>query len=50
MYIATTQQVDKAKEVIRKLTFDFQSESFENPGMYVCMYVYICHRVGRLYK
>ena len=32
-YVATTEQIDKAKDVIKKLTFEFQSESFENPGM-----------------
>ena len=32
---ATDEQIDKAKEVIRKLTFCFQSESFENPGIKV---------------
>ena len=29
---ATNEQVDKAKEIIKKLTFHFQSEAFENPG------------------
>ena len=28
------EQVDKAKEIIRKLSFKFQSDSFENPGKY----------------
>ena len=31
--IATTEQIDKAKDVIKKLTFEFQSDSFENPGI-----------------
>ena len=31
--IASTEQIDKAKEVIKKLTFEFQSDSFENPGI-----------------
>lgn len=30
--VASTEQIDKAKEVIKKLTFEFQSDSFENPG------------------
>ncbi len=29
---ADTAQIDKAKEVIKKLTFNFQSDAFENPG------------------
>ena len=32
IFVATTEQIDKAKEVIKKLTFEFQSDSFENPG------------------
>ena len=32
LHVATTEQIDKAKEVIKKLTFEFQSDSFENPG------------------
>ncbi|XP_041366817.1 X-ray repair cross-complementing protein 6-like [Gigantopelta aegis] len=28
---ATTEQIDKAKEVVKKLAFNFSSESFENP-------------------
>ena len=35
MYItveASHEQIDKAKEIVKKLTFNFQSESFENPG------------------
>ena len=31
MFSATTAQVDKAKEIIKKLQFSFSSESFENP-------------------
>ena len=34
MYIAQPEQIDAAKDVIKKLTFPFDSESFENPGMY----------------
>lgn len=30
--IASTEQIDKAKEVIKKLMFEFQSDAFENPG------------------
>ena len=30
--VAKTEQIDKAKDVIKKLTFEFQSDSFENPG------------------
>ena len=33
--VASTEQIDKAKEVIKKLTFEFQSDSFENPGIYM---------------
>ena len=29
---ASTEQIDKAKEIIKKLTFNFQSEAFENPS------------------
>ena len=32
---ATTEQIDKAKEIIKKLTFMYQPDSFENPGMYI---------------
>ena len=31
--LAQTNQIDAAKDVIKKLTFPFDSESFENPGM-----------------
>ena len=29
---ATAEQIDKAKEVVKKLTFNYQSDAFENPG------------------
>ena len=29
---ASVKQIDKAKEVIKKLTFNFQSDAFENPS------------------
>jgi len=29
---ASNEQMDKAKEIIKKLTFNFQSDAFENPG------------------
>ena len=29
---ANNEQIDKAKEIVKKLMFKFQSESFENPG------------------
>ena len=34
MYVhaASTEQIDKAKEVIKKLTFKYQPDAFENPG------------------
>ena len=32
-WLAQTAQVDAAKDVIKKLTFPFDSESFENPGI-----------------
>ena len=32
LFVVTTEQIDKAKEVIKKLKFEFQSEDFENPG------------------
>ena len=38
---ASTTQIDAAKDVIKKLSFPFDSESFENPGQYnfvVCTY------------
>ena len=31
LFLANDDQVDKAKEIIKKLHFPFQSESFENP-------------------
>ena len=31
---ASAEQTDKAKEIIKKLTFNFQSEAFENPSEY----------------
>ena len=31
---ASAEQIDKAKEIIKKLTFNFQSEAFENPSEY----------------
>ena len=33
---ANTEQIDKAKEIIKKLTFKYQPDSFENPGMSKC--------------
>jgi ATP-dependent DNA helicase 2 subunit 1 len=30
---ANSEQIDKAKELIKKLQFAFRSESFENPGL-----------------
>lgn len=33
--LASTEQIDKAKEIIKKLTFNFQSEAFENPSEYI---------------
>ena len=45
-FIATTQQIDKAKEVIKKLTFEFQSESFENPGILHLSISMCVYRVG----
>ncbi len=35
MATVTTDQIDKAKEIIKKLKFEFQSEDFENPGNHV---------------
>ena len=32
IHTATEEQIDKAKEIIKKLTFKFQSDAFENPG------------------
>jgi len=29
---ASEEQIDKAKEIIKKLTFNFRSDDFENPG------------------
>ena len=29
---ANNEQIDKAKEIVKKLMFKFRSESFENPG------------------
>lgn len=30
--VATTEQIDKAKDIVKKLKFNFNSEAFENPG------------------
>ena len=32
MYVASDSEVDKAKEIVSKLSFKFSPESFENPG------------------
>jgi ATP-dependent DNA helicase 2 subunit 1 len=32
---ASTEQIDKAKEVIKKLTFKYQPDAFENPGGHI---------------
>ena len=32
-FLATTEQIDKAKELIKKLAFNFNSENFENPRL-----------------
>lgn len=32
-FSANTDQIDKAKEIIKKLQFTFTSESFENPTL-----------------
>lgn len=34
VYVSAAQSelVDKAKEIVKKLTFSFESDSFENPG------------------
>ena len=29
---ASVEQINKAKDIIKKLTFKFESEAFENPG------------------
>ena len=29
---ASVEQIDKAKDIIMKLTFNFQSDAFENPS------------------
>ena len=29
---ASVEQIDKAKDIIKKLTFNFQSDAFENPS------------------
>ena len=31
-YVASDSEVDKAKEIVSKLSFKFSPESFENPG------------------
>ena len=50
-YSASTEQIDKAKEIIKKLTFNFQSEAFENPCEYtnkecthIMFIVHVCLR------
>ena len=32
IHAASAEQIDKAKEVIKKLTFKYQPDAFENPG------------------
>ena len=32
VHAAETAEIDKAKEIIKKMTFNYQSDSFENPG------------------
>ena len=32
IYTAPPEMVDKAKEIVKKLTFGFESDAFENPG------------------
>ena len=46
-YLASTEQIDKAKEVIKKLTFEFQSDSFENPGTQETQEVYKQGKITR---
>ena len=49
-FLATVEQVEKAKEVIKKLTFKFSSDNFENPGEFcsTCFFfffwggIYLC--------
>ena len=36
--LAKPDQIDAAKDLIKKLTFPFDSESFENPGMLIEWY------------
>lgn len=30
--LAKSEEIDKAKEIIRKMTFNYESDTFENPG------------------
>ena len=39
---ASIEQIDKAKEIIKKLTFNFQSDAFENPGKKLCRIAHPC--------
>ena len=34
MFVAEPPEVDKAKEIIKKMTFNYESNTFENPGQY----------------
>ena len=39
-HTASTEQIDKAKEIMKKLTFKYQPDAFENPGVpsFKCQY------------
>ena len=39
MFLATNEQIDKAKEILTKLKFEFSSESFENPSKYISAFL-----------
>ena len=40
VHAATSEQISKAKEVIKKLTLGFSSSQFENPCKLHAMYIY----------
>ena len=41
IHAASTEQIDKAKEVIKKLTFKYQPDAFENPGEPYNLHLYL---------
>ena len=47
LFTASDVHVDKAKEVIKKLMFTYNPESFENPSEWSSLAVYLCMFMSR---